>query len=160
MVELEKDKYLTLFNKAAESSISAIGMTDLEGRLIYVNESAVELWGYDNKQEMIDRFLPEFWEGQRIFQTIETLHCKGHSKGEDIGKRKDGSLFDVEYNASLIRDEQGEPMAMFGSFVDISKRKEAQLASTEKQQQLETKSKELEEVNVALRVLLKKKGRR
>ena len=157
MEQLEKDKYLTLFIKAAESSINAIGMTDLEGRLIYVNESAVKLWGYDDKQDMIGRFLPEFWEGERIFKTIEELHCKGYSRGEDIGKRKNGSLFDVEYSASLIRDEHGEPLAMFGSFVNITKRKIAQRASSEKQQELETKSKELEEVNAALRVLLKKR---
>ncbi len=157
MVGLEKDKYLTLFIKAAESSISAIGMTNLEGRLIYVNESAVKLWGYDDKQEMIGRFLPEFWEGRRIFQTIETLHCKGYSTGEDIARRKNGSLLDVEYSASLIRDEQGEPLAMFGSFVNISKRKKALRASKKKQKELETKSKELEEVNAALRVLLKKR---
>ena len=157
MVGLEKDKYLTLFSKAADSSISAIGMTNLEGQLIYVNESAVKLWGYGDKQEMIGRFLPEFWEGRRIFQTIETLHCKGYSNGEDIGKRKDGSLFDIEYNASLIRDELEEPLAMVGSFVNISKRKKALSASKKKQKELETKSKELEEVNAALRVLLKKR---
>lgn len=157
MEQLEKDKYLTLFSKAAESSISAIGMTDLEGRLIYVNESAAKLWGYDDKQEMIGRFLPEFWEGGQIFKTIEELHCKGHSKGEDIAKHKNGSLLDVQYSANLIRDEQGEPLAMFGSFVNITKRKKAQRASRKKQRELETKSKELEEVNAALRVLLKKR---
>ena len=157
MERLEKDKYLTLFSKAAESSISGIGMTDLEGRLIYINESAVKLWGYDHKQEMIGRFLPEFWEGRGIFKTIEALHCKGYSKGEDIAKRKNGSLFDVQYSASLIRDEFGEPLAMFGSFVNITKRKKAQRASKKKQRELETKSKELEEVNAALRVLLKKR---
>ena len=59
-----------------ECSINAIGMTDLEGKLIYVNESAVTLWGYDSKEEMLGRLLPEFWEGERIGQTIEELHCK------------------------------------------------------------------------------------
>ena len=154
---LEKDKYLTLLSKAVECSISAVGMTDLEGTLIYVNESAVKLWGHDNKEEMIGRFLPEFWEGGQINTTIEELHCKGYSEGEDIGRRKDGSLFDVEYSASIIKDEQGEPLAMFGSFVDITKRRTAQRVSEKKQQELETKSKELEEVNAALRVLLKKR---
>ena len=146
-----------LLSKAVECSISAIGMTDLDGILIYVNESAVKLWGYDNKEEMIGRFLPEFWEGGQINKTIEELHCKGYSAGEDIGRRKDGALFDVEYSASIIKDDSGEPMAMFGSFVDITKRKTAQRISKKKQQELETKSKELEEVNAALRVLLKKR---
>ena len=158
MVTLEKDKYLALLSNAVECSINAIGITDLEGSLIYVNESAVKFWGYDNKQEMLGRFLPEFWDGKRILQTVEELHCKGYSKGEDIGKQKDGTLFDVEYSASLIRDEDGEPLAMFGSFVDITKRKTAQRTSKKKQQELIAKSNELEEVNAALRVLLKKRA--
>ena len=91
--DLQKDKYLSLLSKAIESSINAIGMTDLEGILIYVNDSTVRLWGYDNKEEMIGRPLPEFWEGDRVFQTIETLHCKGYSKGEDIGKKKTEPCF-------------------------------------------------------------------
>jgi PAS domain S-box-containing protein len=154
---LQKDKYLTLYRKAMECSIHATGMTDLEGTLIYVNEAAQKLWGYNNKQEMLGRLLPEFWEGDRVFQTLEELHCKGYSKWEDIGKRKDGSLFNVEYSASIIRDDFGEPLAMVGSFFDITERKTAQQASKKKQQELEAKSKELEEVNAALKVLLKKR---
>ena len=157
MVRLEKDKYLTLLSKAVECSINAIGMTDLEGRLIYVNDAAVKLWRYNNKQEMLGRFLPEFWEGERIVHTIEELHCKGFSAGQDLAKRKDSSVFNVEYSANLIRDEIGEPLAMFGAFVDITKRKNAQKLSKARQQELENKSRELEEVNAALRVLLKKR---
>lgn len=140
-----------------ECSINAIGMTDLEGRLIYVNDATVKLWGYDNKQEILGRYLPEFWEGQRIGQTIEELHCKGFSAGQDLAKRKDNSIFNVEFSANLIRDENGEPLAMFGAFVDITKRKTAQKTSKKKQHELEIKSQELEEVNAALRVLLKKR---
>jgi PAS domain S-box-containing protein len=154
---LKKDKCLTLFSKALESSLNAIGMTDLEGILIYANESAVKLWGYDDKQEMLGRFLPEFWEGERIFKTVEELHCKGYSSGEDIGKRKDGSFFNVEYRACLIRDDFGEPLALFGSFFDITKHKIAERESNKQNQELESKSQELEEVNAALKVLLKKR---
>jgi hypothetical protein len=101
---------------------------------------------------MIGRLLPEFWEGERIFETIEELHCKGYSKGEDIGKRKDGSLFDVEYNASIIRDEFGEPLVMFDSFYDITKRKTALWLAAKRQQKLKAQSRELLELNTALRV--------
>lgn len=157
MEPIEKDKYLTLLSKAVDCSINAIGITDLESKLIYVNESAVKLWRFNNKQEMLGRFLPEFWEGERIRHTIEELHCKGFSAGQDLAKRKDNSVFNVEYSANLIRDENGDPLAMFAAFVDITKRKTALKLSKKKQQELETKSRELEEVNSALRVLLKKR---
>ena len=154
---LEKDKCLALLSKAIESSLNAIGMADLEGILIYVNESAVKLWGYDDKQEMLGRYLPELWEGDRILKSVEELYCKGYSVGEDIGKRKDGSLFNVEYRANIIRDDFGEPLAVFGCCLDITERKIAQRESNKKHQELESKSQELEEVNAALKVLLKKR---
>ena len=58
---------LRIFKTAVESSINAIGITDLEGKLIYVNDSTVKIWGYDSNDEMLGRFLPEFWEGNGIF---------------------------------------------------------------------------------------------
>ncbi len=154
---IQKYNYLTLFRKAAECAINAIGMTDIEGKLIYVNDSAVKLWGYDSNREMLGRFVADFWEGDGILQILEEILCKGYSKGEDVGKRKDGSFFDVQYTANIIRNDRGEPLTLFGAFVDITKRKAAQRASKQKQRELETKSKELEDVNAALRVLLKKR---
>ena len=65
-------------------------------------------------------------------------------------------MFDVEFYASLIRDEAGEPLVLFGSFVDITKRKTAQMESMKRQKELEARSIELGEMNAALRVLLKK----
>lgn len=155
---LDIDKRLCLFGKAFDCSINAICITDLEGSIIFVNDSAVKQMGYEHNQEMLGRHISEFWEGDRINNAFEELHCNGFTKGEDIGKRKDGSLFYAECSANIIRDDCGEPLAIFGSFVDISKRKIAQMASDKKQQELEKKSKELEEANAALKAILKKMG--
>ena len=139
-----------------DCSINAIAITNLEGHLIYVNDSTLKLLGYEQKQEMLGRHISEFWEGDRVLKALEELHHNGFAKDEDIGKRKDGSLFNAECSANLIRDDIGEPLAIFGSFVDITKRKAAQRASKKKQRELETQSIELKETNAALRVLLKK----
>ena len=153
--KLTNDNHLTLLTMAVEDSINAIGMTDLKGVMIYVNKVALKLWGYSDKQEMIGRFLPEFWKGKRIFKTIEELQTKGYSKGEDTGKRKDNSTFNVEYNASIIRDDFGEPLAMFGSFFDITKRITAQKIAEKQRQILKVQSSELAELNAALKVMIK-----
>jgi PAS domain S-box-containing protein len=132
--ELEKEAFerssfernLRIFETAVESSINAIGITDLEGKLTYVNDSCVKMWGYNNKGEILGRFLPEFWEGDGVFKTIKELKEKGVAKGEDVGKRKDGSLLNVQFTASIIKDEAGNPSFMFGSFVDITERKQVE----------------------------------
>ena len=116
--KVERD--LRIFKTAVESSINAIGITDLEGKLIYVNDSCVKMWGYNSNDDILGRFLPEFWEGDGVFKTIKELREKGVASGEDVGKRKDGSLFFVQFTASMFKDEAGNPSFMFGSFFDIT----------------------------------------
>ncbi|MHC4744028.1 MAG: PAS domain S-box protein, partial [Planctomycetota bacterium] len=117
---------LRVKDSALASAIIGVGITTVDGRLIYVNDALVKMWGYDNKEEILGRNLPEFWEGDGIFETIKALREKGSRIAEDIGKRKDGSLFDVEFSATMIKDHDGHPMYMFGSFLDISERKKAE----------------------------------
>ena len=124
--KVEKDS--KIFKTAVESSINAIGITDLEGKLIYVNDSCVKMWGYNSKDEILGRFLPEFWEGDGILKTIKELREKGVASGEDVGKRKNGSLFFVQFMASIFKDEVGNPSLMFGSFFDITERKRVEEA--------------------------------
>jgi PAS domain S-box-containing protein len=121
---IEKD--LVMKESAIASSINAIGITDLEGTIIYVNNSLVTMWGYGSAGEILGRPLPEFWEGDRVFQTVKELQKQGWSSGEDIGKRKDGSLFNVQFFGSMIKDEAGTPLYMCGSFIDITEQKRAE----------------------------------
>jgi len=100
-----KERRLKIMDDAVASSINAVGITDLQGKLIYVNNSCIKMWGYDNESEILGRPLPEFWEGDGIFNTIKELQEKGSSSGEDIGKRKDGSLFTVQFSANSFIDE-------------------------------------------------------
>ena len=58
------------FKTAVESSINAIGITNLKGKMICVNDSCVKMWGYNSKDEILGRFLPEFWEGDGVSKTI------------------------------------------------------------------------------------------
>ncbi|UCE43015.1 MAG: PAS domain-containing protein, partial [Candidatus Aminicenantes bacterium] len=128
MEKSQKDHFpsgldLGILEHAVASSISGIGITDLDGKLIYVNDKIVEMWGYEDKNEILGRYLPDFWEGEGVYETIRVIKEKGQRMGEDIGKRKDGSLFYVDYIASMIQDRAGQPKYIFGSFVDNTRRK-------------------------------------
>jgi PAS domain S-box-containing protein len=102
--------------------------------MIYINDAAVNMWGYRDKEEIIGRNLSEFWEGEGIQETIKVLHEREGHFGEDIGKRKDGSLFDVEFTASIIIDKTGQPKYMFGSFVDVTERNRTEEALRESEE--------------------------
>nr|MBC8391925.1 PAS domain-containing protein [Deltaproteobacteria bacterium] len=121
VVELKSEKKnLSIMQNAVASSINAIGITDLQGKMIYVNDACIKMWGYDHENEILGRSLSEFWEGDGIFNTIKELQEKGVASGDDIGKRKDGSLFNVQFSANIFKDEVGNPAYMFGSFFDIT----------------------------------------
>jgi PAS domain S-box-containing protein len=120
------EEELRVKDSAIASAISGIGITDIGGRLIYVNDACVNMWGYDSPDEIVGRSLAEFWEGDGALRTVQELHEKGAYLGEDIAKRKDGSLFHVQLSASMIKDEAGKPLYLFGSFVDITERKETE----------------------------------
>ena len=105
-----------------------MGIADHNGMMIYVNGPLVKMWGYSSEKEIIGKSLTEFWEGDGIFRTIDDLINTGWSMGEDIGKRKDGSLFNAEYVAIMCKDNGGEPLYMLGQFFDITKRKRTEEA--------------------------------
>ena len=123
-----------LFKEAIESTPCAIGIMDRNGRVVYVNDACVKMWGYAGKEEMLGRDLSEFWDGDAIHKTMAALNEKGNLAGEDMGKRKDGSLFDVRFNANMFADQVNGNAYMFGIFSDITacRRTEAILRESEK----------------------------
>jgi PAS domain S-box-containing protein len=158
-VILSGKKKLKLMYDAVASSINAIGITDLQGKLIYVNDACVKTWGYDSEDEILGRSLPEFWEGDGIFNTIKELQEKGVASGEDIGKKKDGTVFIVQFAANLFTDEAGNPAYMFVSFLDITERKKAEGNLQKIRDELELmvgkRTAELNKANTRLETLLR-----
>jgi PAS domain S-box-containing protein len=152
------ERELLLKNKAVESSINAIAMSDLSGNLIYVNPSFLRLWGYEKEGEVLGRPSLDFWqspkEGSRVIGVV--MEKEGWI-GELVARKKDGSRFFVEASSSLVRDEAGEPACVVGSFLDVTSRKEALEALVEREKELSMKTRHLEEANTALKVLLERR---
>jgi len=115
-----------------------VGITDHKGVILYVNNALMEMWGYSIPEEIIGRQLTDFWEGPGIYGTMEDLATKGWSMGEDIGKRKDNSLFPVEYKAIICNDIDGKPLYMLGQFFDISEKKGAEEALRKSEEKYRT----------------------
>jgi PAS domain S-box-containing protein/diguanylate cyclase (GGDEF)-like protein len=109
---------------AIESSINGIGIATLEGHLTYVNQSFLKMWGYDEK-EVLGKHLLKFC--QKEDEVVEAIKDEGWI-GEMKARRKDGSLFDVSFSASMVKDKNNNPICMMASFIDITKRKQAEEA--------------------------------
>ena len=125
---------LKIKDSAIGSSINGIALTDLEGYIVYVNDALLKMWGY-NADEIIGKSAVDFWHSkEEVNEIINALKIKEIWIGELKARRKDGSLFDVELSANLIKDTADNPAYMMGSFIDITERKKAEsgLAKSEK----------------------------
>jgi PAS domain S-box-containing protein len=126
-------------NEVLENCLIPIAFTNVKGIITYVNLAFLEKWGYSGKGEVIGKSSEEFWQFEKdVLETLYYLREHGTWKGNLIGKKKDGSLFEIQIYASLALDENGNPESIFGWFVDISKENEQHkhLVETEKRYQL------------------------
>jgi len=116
---------LRIKDAAIASSINAIAIAGLDGRLFYVNQAFVNLWRLQGSEDAIGRTPLEFLDKQEDAQAvIEFLQRQGYWRGEMRARRHDGSLADLEVSAHMVTDESGKPICMMASFVDITGRKE------------------------------------
>jgi PAS domain S-box-containing protein len=110
-----------------ESASSVIATADLDGRMTYVNPVFLKTWGFDDPGEILGRHFPEFWEVQhRRDEIMHALRNEGTWSDEIQARRKDGTLFDVQVSAAMVRDRQGNPVSLMSSSVDITERKRAE----------------------------------
>jgi PAS domain S-box-containing protein len=104
---------------------NAVIATDLEGKIIYWNRYAQELF-----------LLEESHKGQSIMTTVVILqeqvlareifaniNSQGSWSGEFLVQRGDGSTFNAHVVDTLIKDEKGQPQAIVGVTSNISDRK-------------------------------------
>jgi len=128
---------MRLKDAAIASSINGIAIADAEGLLTYINTSFLHLWGYDDATQVLGKPVVRFWQDEeKAAQVMEMVLTKGGVVGELVAKRPDGSLFPVEFSASLVKDEAGATVYLMGSFVDITERKRAEEEKAKLESQL------------------------
>jgi len=110
-----------------DSASSAIATADNDGLLTYVNPAFLDAWGFDDVGEILGRPLPDFWMVEdRFDEILAALNNGGSWSGETRARRKDGTLFDAQVSAAMVRDWEGHPVGLMSTTTDISERKRAE----------------------------------
>jgi len=123
---IERKQYeeaLWIKNRIIESSINPIAITDLQGKLTYVNNSFLKLWQYESMEDVAGRAVKEFWhKTAKTLWIMETVFSGGSWVGKVRSQRKNGGKFDLQLSAFIVKEkgESGESLCMVFSFVDIT----------------------------------------
>ena len=119
-----------MYRSFLDTSPDAIIVTDTTGKIVKVSGQTVEMFGYDNVDQLIGK------EGVELLAPKDKERATSSIKAEEetgLGKtteweivRKDGSSFTGEIASSLIRDAGGTPSAFVVAVRDITEKKLAE----------------------------------
>lgn len=150
-------KLENLYFKIFYNAVVAIGVTDLQGRYLMVNPTWCEWMGY-SKEEAINLYINDVIPREDWETSNSNLHFLPEHEGQTIHKqrrykRKDGSIFWADLNASAIYDAEGKPLGIVGIFVNIDKQVTADLIQRKLMADMEELNRELSQANENLKQL-------
>ncbi len=123
------EEKIRLMFEAIEEGIT---VTDLQGSVTDVNEAALRMHGFRDKEEAVGRSAFEFISAKdraRAEQNLMRTFEEGVSGTiEYTLLTRDGEQFDAELNAALVRDSCGNPAGFIAVTRDITERKRAEEA--------------------------------
>ena len=151
-----EQKYRELFENAND----IIFIMDLDGNILSCNAAASITYGYESEQLMglsIENLLDEaYLPIVRKLIRQKAGDTEVPSPQEFLTYTKDGEAVWVEVNARIMR-ENGRQVSVHGIARNITERKKMEEALKKREQELEEQSRNLEDANTALTVLLKRR---
>jgi PAS domain S-box-containing protein len=106
----------------------AFVITDMDNRILYVNQAFVDTYGY-TEEELTGKDILIIRSSTVSTELSESINqgTRGSGwSGEIMNRRKDGEDFPVELWTSTVRNDQGQPVALVGVAREITARKETE----------------------------------
>ena len=149
-----EEKYRRIFETMEEGYLLA----DMDGKILSASPAAAALLKYDHASELLTKNMTsDFYANSIEREKLKDILSKQHSvKGHQIRfKRKDDQVIIADCNIHLLLDEQETPIAIEGTFRDITERKQTEEELRKYREHLEElvkeRTSELEAVNRDLR---------
>ena len=119
------EKKLQLLSGAVMSTEDSVFITDMQGKIIFVNKAFCRTYGY-KEEEIVGQNGNILWIGrQQSKNTRSVFQTKTVGSSYEVGfyhRRKDDSVFPVSLSRSNIKDAQGNDVAIVGVARDITER--------------------------------------
>jgi PAS domain S-box-containing protein len=130
----------------------------LDGTILELSPS-IERYSQFKREDLIGRSIYEFYaDKNRRKALLQEIEEKGYVRDFEVQLRDlHGALFTCSITASMMPGEGERPPRIAGSMRDISERERCEETLRQSEEELSIKSRNLEEVNTALKVLLKQR---
>jgi PAS domain S-box-containing protein len=138
-IKAEKERVeeqLLQLHKAVETMQLGVTVIDLNRKILYTNPADAAMHGY-TVEELIGRDVGIFAPAElRQVMTVEEIEATKNWVRESINIRKDGSRFPVQLISDVVRNADGQAIAMITTCEDITERKQAEEVVWESQKRL------------------------
>jgi two-component system cell cycle sensor histidine kinase/response regulator CckA len=127
---VEAQPELAFLRAVVESMREAVTVTDVENRLLFVNDAFRTLYGYTDEEltgKPIEVVVSRTVEPGTP-DTVLTETCHGGWQGELTNRKKDGTEFPIHLSTAPVENSQGEIVALVGVTTDITEFKAAEQA--------------------------------
>jgi PAS domain S-box-containing protein len=119
---------LKLFEHTLNSISDCLCITNLNENIIFVNDNFIQTYGYES-DELIGQNIKIIRSDKTDQLKVKEIYRStqnGGWRGEIYNKRKTGSDFLISLRTSVVKDDQGIPIAMVGVSKDLTKDLEAE----------------------------------
>jgi PAS domain S-box-containing protein len=119
------EREMRLLAQTITSTKDCVSIADLDERILFVNDALVETYGY-TADELIGKSVAIFYSPSlppELPHQILNSAVHGGWNGELLHRRKDGGEFPVELWRSVVRSDEGDPVALVAVARDISDRR-------------------------------------
>jgi len=133
------NKELLKFKTISDEANYGTAIADLDGNLIYINRYFARLHQYDPEELIGKNFSILHTEEQMEQVNIlnNRLKTEGAYYAEEVWhKKKDGTIFPTIMNGTIIMDEEGSPIFISATAVDITDKLNAEDEKRQMQEQL------------------------
>src|SRR6266853_1380356 len=120
------ERAMPRFTELFESLQEGIYITTPDGAIVDVNPALVRMLGYDSKEEVLKRRIPEIFVDREERKLIkEEVERQPMIQGREITLiRKDGTSIVCLNTAAAVRDNSGRVLRYQGALMDITERRE------------------------------------
>ena len=131
---------VSLLSAAIRQSTDGIAITDLKGKIIFVNDAWLRMHGYEDRN-LVGKNLSIFHSDKqavKLSDVLKLIQLRGYWSGEITHTRMDKSTFPTWTNLTLIKDENGMPARLVTVIRDITQMKKAEKALKESEEKYRT----------------------